>query len=312
MATRKTATKIDPVSVIAIALKKALTKSDYSRILTANKPTDIEAAWASLSSEDQQRITKICNDSPPLDINAIADEITACGTYLELQAVKAQYGEGAVKQAWLTIPIPERQRLKALCDNGHTEQSQPMTEQPATYIVKAPQPKTRRSLFNISDDLEKLNELLDDCGDDAQQQELINNWLEQLGDERDRKLDNYSALIVEMTTRAAARKAEAQRLMELAASNENRAKLLRDRLKCFFETHNLKTVDTARYRLSLAKNGGKAPLILDASVPATKLPERFQRVSIDPDTTAIREALERGEHLNFAQLGERGTSMRIK
>ena len=32
----------------------------------------------------------------------------------------------------------------------------------------------------------------------------------------------------------------------------------------------------------------------------------------DVFTTAIREALERGEKLDFAQLGERGTSLRIK
>lgn len=31
-----------------------------------------------------------------------------------------------------------------------------------------------------------------------------------------------------------------------------------------------------------------------------------------PNTTAIRNALERGEGLDFVQLGERGTSIRIK
>jgi len=90
------------------------------------------------------------------------------------------------------------------------------------------------------------------------------------------------------------------------------ARLLKDRLKWFFETHGLKTIETPRYKLQLAKNGGKAPLILDESVPVAKLPERFQKVSIDPNTMAIREALERGESLEFAMLGERATSMRIK
>jgi len=44
-----------------------------------------------------------------------------------------------------------------------------------------------------------------------------------LGEERDRKLDAYAALITEMTARAAMRKAELQRLQELA-SNVNRGK----------------------------------------------------------------------------------------
>ncbi len=196
-----------------------------------------------------------------------------------------------------------------------------MIQQPATYEVETQhelvepveQPHSKlRTLFSIGEDLERLNELLDDCGDDAQQQELISHWLEQTGAERDKKLDGYCALITEMQARAEVRKAEAKRLAELAAADESRARLLKDKLKTFFESHGIKTVQTPRYKLSLAKNGGKAPLILDDSVSATQLPEQFQKVSIDPNTAAIREALERGEHLEFARLGERGTSMRIK
>jgi hypothetical protein len=115
-----------------------------------------------------------------------------------------------------------------------------------------------------------------------------------------------------MLARAEARKAEAKRLLDLASIEESRAKLLKDRLKWFFETHSIRTLETARYRLSLARNGGKAPLILKDGVSPTELPEHFQKLSIDPDTTAIREALERGEQLDFAVLDERGTSIRIK
>ena len=190
------------------------------------------------------------------------------------------------------------------------EENQQVTEQPATYKVELQ--THRRSLFNISEDLEKLNELLDEVGDDAEQQEIINNWLESVGEERNRKLDGYAALISEMQARADVRKAEAKRMQELATTDENRARLLKARLKTFFETHDIKTINTDRYRLSLAKNGGKAPLILDENVAVTSLPEQFQRVTIDADTTAIREVLEKGESLDFARLGERGTSMRIK
>jgi len=152
--------------------------------------------------------------------------------------------------------------------------------------------------------LERLNDLLDEVGDDIQQQNLIAQWFEQLGEERDRKLDAYAALITEMTARAAMRKAESQRLPELASSNENQAGL-KERLKWFFEVHNLKDCRDTAYKLQLAKNGGKAPLILDESVPVINF-ERFQKVSIDPNTMAIREALlERGESLEFAMLGER-------
>ena len=181
-----------------------------------------------------------------------------------------------------------------------------------TYASTPVTETTRRSLFNISEDLEKLNDLLDGAGDDAEQQEIISQWLDSVGEERDRKLDGYAALISEMQARADVRKAEAKRMQELATTDDNRARLLKDRLKAFFLTHDLKTVNTNRYKLTLAKNGGKAPLILDENLAVTQLPEHFQRVSIDPDTVAIREALEAGTELDFARLGERGTSMRIK
>jgi len=43
-----------------------------------------------------------------------------------------------------------------------------VTEQPATYEVE---PTTiKRTLFSISEDLERLNDLLDEVGDDIQQQ----------------------------------------------------------------------------------------------------------------------------------------------
>ena len=173
-------------------------------------------------------------------------------------------------------------------------------------------PSKSRSLFSISEDLERLNEILDEAGDDREQQELLNEWLQQLGTERDRKLDGYAALISEMQARAEARKTEAQRLMELAKADERRAQLLKERLKWFFETQQLKTIETTRYRLSLAKNGGKAPLILKSELSPHQLPERFKTTSIEPNTSAIRAALEAGENLDFASLGDRGTSIRIK
>jgi len=73
--------------------------------------------------------------------------------------------------------------------------------EPQPQSESAIQPK--RTLFNISERLNDLHEV----GDDIQQQNLIAQWFEQLGEERDRKLDAYAALITEMTARAAMRKA---------------------------------------------------------------------------------------------------------
>lgn len=317
MATRKTSTKtatIDPVALTTAALKAIKTAADYYRVHNTTESDVFKTAWDSLTNTEQNRIDVLILDNE-VDIHLISNKLSACSSKIQLEAVKAEHGELAVRTAWKLLSQQERDRIKALCNNEHQsveETPQPVTETPTIYNVDSPTQHPRRSLFNISEDLERLNELLDEVGDDTQQQELIQQWFEQLGEERDKKLDGYAALITEMTARAAVRKAEGQRLNELAASDESRARLLKDRLKVFFETHNLKTVETSRYKLQIQRNGGKAPLILDESVPANRLPEQFQRVSINPDTVEIREALERGEHLNFAALGERGTSLRIK
>ena len=174
-------------------------------------------------------------------------------------------------------------------------------------------PAQPRTLFSISADISQLTTLLDEIEDnDSESEQLITSWLEHLGSERDRKLDNYAALISELQARAAVRKAEAKRLSELAARDEKKAEMLKERLKFFFEINKLKTLDTPRYKLTLAKNGGKAPLIVDESISPTELPEKFQKISIDLDKAAIRSALEAGESLDFAHLGERGSSLRIK
>lgn len=312
MPPRKTSTKkIDAAQVCAQALRNVKTQADYNRIVAANDGATLNAAWDSLFKDEQTRIHAICSKELKPNINAIATEIVKCDNIIQLQALKAQHGEDAVRTAWRLLPVDERLRLKAICDGQKAEET-PVTDNPTVNNqVEEPKPQVR-SLFSISDDLEKLNELLDECDQEPEQQELINQWLELLGEERDKKLDSYAALITEMMARAEVRKAEAKRMMELAAIDENRAKLLKDRLKWFFETHNLKTVETPRYRLSLAKNGGKQPLTLRAGLAPNEIEERFQKVSIDLDTTAIREALEAGEQLDFAALGDRGTSVRIK
>ena len=297
-------TQTDLISSTVAALKAVSSAADYHRLGNDTDRAALAAAWELLPLEEQNRITQLVESDSEPQAQAIAAQLIACDSPLGFKQLKSEYGDEAVKSAWQFLSLSERQRIKAICDTK--SQSQPLAADPE--VRQQPQ----RTLFDISGDLEKLNELLDHCSDDTQQQDLINSWLEQLGSERDRKLDNYAALMAEMSSRAAARKGEARRLQELAQSDENRVKLLKERLKWFFTTHQLKQLETARYKLSLSNNGGKRPLVLDDSVPVTQLPQQFQRHSIEPDTQAIREALETGHHLPFAQLGERGQSLRIQ
>jgi hypothetical protein len=169
------------------------------------------------------------------------------------------------------------------------------------------------TLIEISRDLIELeNELEELINNPDQTNEAIGEYLESLGDtiaERDRKLDNYAALIQELQARADFRKAERDRLTDRVAIDLNKVKALKANLQRFFEAHEMKSVETNRYRLTLARNGGKNPLIVDDVIPS-ELPNKFTYKEVD--RVAVREALEKGEILDFARLGDRGQSLRIK
>jgi hypothetical protein len=171
---------------------------------------------------------------------------------------------------------------------------------------------TRRTLFEISNDLLALYDRLEALGGDVtapEAEEAVDAWFTQLSHQRDEKLDNYAALIRELEARANARKEEAKRLADRARRDDEHAAYLKQRLLLFFQDHHLKTVETRRYRLTLRRSGGKAPVLV--ATDPEQLPTEYQRWKVSADLDAIRTALEDGADLGFATLGERGHYLRI-
>lgn len=127
------------------------------------------------------------------------------------------------------------------------------------------------------------------------------------------KIDGYCGLIREFELRAKARKEEADRIAKLAESDANKVDTLKARLKEYLEFTKQPKVTTLHHSIWIQPNGGVKPLVLDEAVSADPrlLPAEYQKVKIEPDNAAIRKALETGD-LPFAQLGERGNSLRLK
>lgn len=173
------------------------------------------------------------------------------------------------------------------------------------------------TLYEISKELLEFEQIMTDLDGEIPSEEIerqITEWFENISDQRDEKIDNYAALIRTMDARAKMRKDEAKRLTQLAQTDENAVSRLKERLKYFFQTHQLGTLQTRRFKVSLANNGGVRPLILSPLVKEVpeSLPDEFKIHTISANTTAIREALEAGFECDFAELGERGQSIRIK
>jgi uncharacterized membrane protein YheB (UPF0754 family) len=193
----------------------------------------------------------------------------------------------------------------------------PMT-QTATNIDQAPPLKLqRRSLYEITSDLMALEDLLLEVGGDVSEdaaQQAIDQWLESLGEERDKKLNGYCWLIREMESRAETRKAEAARLSALAQSDLNAAKRLKDRMKMFMELTGAAKIETEHFKIGVQDNGGKRAVELMPEFAANpeSLPEQFQRWTVAPDIDLIRQEMETGSQLPFATLAPRGTHVRIR
>ena len=168
------------------------------------------------------------------------------------------------------------------------------------------------TLFELSADMKALDDILAENGGDLsspQSEEILAQWENELETDLSRKVDGYCRLIRELESRAQARADEANRLMERSTIDESLGRRLRERLRLVWETRRLPAIETASFRVALQKNGGKAPLDVHGTVPAefTKT-----KTVVEPDKEKIREALDRGENLDFALVMDRGTRISIR
>ena len=168
------------------------------------------------------------------------------------------------------------------------------------------------SLFQLTETLEALELAILEAEDEPQKEAIAEAYFQTEGDIAE-KLDGYAALIAMAENRAAVRRQRAKELQDLAKSDGALVDRLKKTLKWYFESQNIKKFETVDHRFTLAKNGGKLPLILD-SVDCDDVDERFvvTETITRIDKEAIRSALEAGEELDYARFGERGASVRIK
>ena len=166
------------------------------------------------------------------------------------------------------------------------------------------------TIFEISHEMLTLEDLLNDPETTPEGKAEATQRYFEIGDKRDEKLDGYMAFISELTARAKARKEEALRLLQRVKSDEEKAEFLKNTLVWFFTSHELKTVETARHRLTLTQNGGCAPVLIasEEELPVAYLTET---VNVKPNRDLIREALELGQEVPGASLGERSWSIRV-
>jgi hypothetical protein len=175
-----------------------------------------------------------------------------------------------------------------------------------------------KSLHLLTAELEDLDELIGSIEGEEITPEL-EAAVQQLLDQRDgtyeqwlTKVDNYCAAITNRHALSKQRKAEAERLSKLAATDSKWVEWMKQQLKSCLESQGVKKLNLQRFNLTISKNGGVLPLKLNCEVE--QLPPQFQRVEVSVDNSAIRQALEAGdiEAQKIAQFGERETHLRVR
>lgn len=160
-----------------------------------------------------------------------------------------------------------------------------------------------KPLYEITGQYLKLLEMLDDESIDDQ---IVRDTLSAIDGEMEEKADNYAKITKNLDGDIDALKNECKRLTARIKTLENRRDTLKENLKnSMLATGKIK-FRTTLFSFSVAKNGGKAPVAITGDVPA------FFLKPGEPDKEKIREALETGIELDFAEIAPRGESLRIR
>ena len=166
------------------------------------------------------------------------------------------------------------------------------------------------TLYDLNVQMQTILEMAEDGDLD---QKLIADTLEGVEGEIEDKLDSYGVVMNELQMDVAKIDQEIKRLTEKKRLINNNIDRMKNVVQyTMTEVLNTKKVKGEKFTWSIQKNGGKAPVILNPDVSIMSYPERFQDWDVKADKVAIREALEAGEVLPFASLGERGESLRLK
>lgn len=161
-------------------------------------------------------------------------------------------------------------------------------------------------MLSLYDMTEEWKSVFDMLLDPEIPEEAIFDTIEMIEADMDTKADSYAKIIKSMDGDTAQIDEEIKRLQSRKNSIGKRKALMEQRLFETMKTTGRTKFKTALFSYNIQKNGGAAPVELTGTVPAEWLKPG------EPDKKKIREYLESGNELDFATLGERGESLRIR
>ena len=161
------------------------------------------------------------------------------------------------------------------------------------------------TLYSLTGEYQTLMEYADSIDPDDEQ--VFLDTLEGVIGTLDVKMDDYAIVMDHMKAREEFIDQEIKRLTERKNAIKNNRTRMNEKLYESMRATDRRKVVTDLHTFSIAKNGGKLPLIIDGEVT-----DKYQKIIMEPDKDLIRKALDEGKKLDFAKLGERGEHLTIK
>lgn len=145
-----------------------------------------------------------------------------------------------------------------------------------------------QTLDGIEGDLDALDALLEERGGDITEEDAeaaVDDWFDELGEARDRKLNGYCRRIQALKANAAAKKQEEGRLAQQRKIDEGNAGWLERRLLSFVQRRGMpikgkptRQLETTLFKITETLNGGKQSISI--LVPPLELPEQLRQDTI--------------------------------
>lgn len=165
------------------------------------------------------------------------------------------------------------------------------------------------SLFNITGQWLELKDMLCECTDDTELEQVIKDSLEGVQGELEVKAANYIYVIQQIEMEAdRAEQLEYEWSMKKKIRRSNVARL-KQALKDVMTVTDQPELRAGDYTLKIVKNGGVAPIIYDDE---SAIPQSLMRIKYEKDAKLIREYLAEHPETTWAHIGERGVHLGIK
>lgn len=161
------------------------------------------------------------------------------------------------------------------------------------------------NIYELTKQMSVLQNLLEDNIEDDDFIEAF----DALDGEVDEKLEELSKMVRNLEGSVNNFSDEIKRLTEKKKVLENNISRTKQLMFNLLKVSGKNKVVGDLFTISIRKNGGKQPIVFNEGI---EVPMEYQKAIYSENKDKIRAALEAGEVLDFAYLGDRGESLSIK